>query len=174
MGDTSPRTAKCRTPDQWVDVEYHYDDLEQTPVANMPFEVVCDRDPSIRVPGTTDENGKAHVEGLIPGPVTVNFHPDSDAEARQQAKQLRADLRKNLDSIIAGCRQDARYQEQTLSEMNPLEQGLVYAGAFSKGVWDGATGFVDFIRQVASLLAEADCEMLDIWWCIQTLSLIHI
>ncbi len=54
MGDTTPRTTKCRTPDQWVDVHYLYDDLEQNPVANMPFEVTCICDPSIKVCGITD------------------------------------------------------------------------------------------------------------------------
>ena len=80
MGDNSNnsefRYPKCRKADQWFDLHYHYDDLYQTPIANMPFEVVCERDPSIKQRGTTDAQGKAHVEGLIPGSLQVHFNPD--------------------------------------------------------------------------------------------------
>ncbi|MEZ5509893.1 MAG: RHS repeat-associated core domain-containing protein [Gammaproteobacteria bacterium] len=162
MGDTPSRTAKCRTPDQWVDVEYHYDDLEQTPVANMPFEVVCVRDRSIRVRGTTDASGKARASGLIPGPVEVEFQPDSDAEARQQADQLRKDFRQSLDAIVTGIQQQAVYQDQVLAEMNLVEKGVVYAGAFSQGVWDGVTEFADFVQQVAPMLVQLGVEYLDL------------
>lgn len=169
MGDT-PKTpvSKCRTPDQWINLEYRYDDLERNPVANMPFEVVCQRDPSITVRGTTDAAGKAHVTGLIPGPVDIRFQPDSDAAARQQATQLRKELKQSLDNIIAGIEQGTRAQEQLLREMNLAEKGLVYTGAFLHGVWEGATEFVDFIEQAAPILKKMGLEYLDIWRCIVT------
>ena len=64
---TKVRTPQCQTADHWIDLEYRYDDLYYTPVADMPFEVTCKRDESIKVRGTTDagEPYSAHDPDLL-------------------------------------------------------------------------------------------------------------
>jgi len=166
--NTQVRTPKCRTPDQWFDLEYTYDDLYSTPIADMPFEVTCKRDPGIKQRGTTDAEGKAHVEGLIPGPLSVEFNPDSDAAERQEAAQLRKEMKQTLDSIIASIQQDAVYKEQAWEDTSDIMKGVIYAGAAAKGVWDGATEFVEFIAQAGAFLAKAGMAYADVWGCIVT------
>ncbi|MAR89480.1 MAG: hypothetical protein CML06_01175 [Pseudomonadales bacterium] len=176
MGDPTPepatspdlvvRSPKCRVPDQWIDLDYRYDDLHATPVANLPFEVVCDRDPGVRRRGTTDASGQAHVTGLVPGPVTVTFQPDSDAVARQEAEDIRQELQKSLDSIVANIRQQTACQEQGWADTPDLMKGVIYTGAAAQGVWDGAVGFVEFMAQAAQILAQLGLEYADVWGCI--------
>ena len=165
---TKVRTPQCQTADHWIDLEYRYDDLYYTPVADMPFEVTCKRDESIKVRGTTDAEGKAHVEGLIPGPVEIAFNPDSDAADRQQAQQIRQEMKQTLDSVIAGIQQDAVYKQQAWEETPDLMKGVIYAGAAAQGVWDGATEFVDFIGEAAAILAKMGMAYADVWGCIVT------
>lgn len=172
MGDNSNnsefRYPKCRKADQWFDLHYHYDDLYQTPIANMPFEVVCERDPSIKQRGTTDAQGKAHVEGLIPGSLQVHFNPDSDAPEQQKATELRTELKSTFDDIIATIQADAVTKETVWQQTGTIEKGLVYAGAFMHGVWEGATDFVEFMQQAAAILAKAGMAYMDIWHSIVT------
>ena len=159
----SVHIPKCRAADQWVDLHYRYDDLYLTPIANMPFEVVCKKDPSIRQRGTTDAEGKAHVEGLVAGPLEIHFNPDSDAADRQEAEQIRKELKQTLDSIVATVQQDAVYKEQAWEDTPDIMKGVIYAGAAAQGVWEGATEFVDFIAQAGAILAKMGMAYADVW-----------
>lgn len=128
MGD-APLILSVRTPDQWLDILYRYDAVPPHPVAHLPFEVTCQRDPAIRVRGITGADGKARVSGLIPGPVDVLFHPDSDAQARIDARRLRSEIRQNLVALAIqrdGGRnggEDARHggQPSPVDVLNLLE-----------------------------------------------------
>ena len=99
--------------------------------------------------GFLDANGQAHVTGLQPGAVKVEYYPDeSDADIVALRKKINAEF----EGILAVERAEAASLQALQDEMNPVMNALVHTGAVIKG----AAGFVKdtaiFVKEASDLV----------------------
>ncbi len=85
--------------DQWIEFEYRLDDLFETPLSDIPFQVHSTNDPEILITGSTDFTGKARVVGLLPGIVAIDFFPENVQLHYRKAYIIREELQSLIQSL---------------------------------------------------------------------------
>ncbi|MVF14318.1 hypothetical protein FT643_19450, partial [Ketobacter sp. MCCC 1A13808] len=158
----------CRSANQPVAISLVYDDLYNTPVAETPYTVICAKDPSSPIKGVTDADGKAQLDNVHAGPLTVTFHPENDTQDKADAAQLRKELERSLDTLVMDASDAKAMHERMLSEYNLVEKGAIYTGAIADGLVTGVAGYGEMVAAVGSVLASLGKEYLDIYGAILT------
>ncbi|WP_395845854.1 polymorphic toxin type 15 domain-containing protein [Cystobacter fuscus] len=146
---------KCSSK-HWVELdhrtEYKDDHGQVEPAAGTPYRVTFG-DGSC-VDGTLDQNGFARFVGISEGTVHVEYEPDID----EKVAQLKQQLQQGLNEILTVEREEYRRIDEQLEKAltfglnfpgsNSIAKGSMYTAAFLKGLWNGATGILEFAWDV--------------------------
>lgn len=131
-----PETTHCPSKrNNWVVLDYHYNNVELTPVSGMDFCVTCSDGSEIN--GKLDKNGLCRLDDIPEGNVDVEYGRRDDDD---ELKLVRAELKATLDRMVNEVAQDSAYLEQELKKRGFLEQQFIHTGARLKGAVDAGEG----------------------------------
>ena len=121
----------------WLVLDYHYNDVEGTPVAGMDFCMTCSDGSEIN--GNLDKNGLCRLDDIPEGNVDIEYGKKDEED---ELKSIRAELKATLDKMVNEVAQDSKYLEKELKKRGFLEKQLIHTGAKLKGAYDAAEGIL--------------------------------
>lgn len=142
-------------------LQYHYDDLDRTPVRGVTYRVML-ADDSIRT-GTLDDNGTAILGNVSVGPLQVIYQHDREDADDSAIVSARIRVEQALAAIVRQTRQDFAAQWRQWEQAGPWQRrGLTLGNSAlgtGKGAWDYASGTVETLWQLAVASYRFDREL---------------
>ena len=150
-----PETTHCPSKrNNWVALDYHYNNVELTPVSGMDFCVTCSDGSEIN--GKLDKNGLCRLDDIPEGNVDVEYGRRDDDD---ELKLVRAELKATLDRMVNEVAQDSAYLEQELKKRGFLEKELIHTGARLKGAYDAGEGLLSTAWYVLKKGRELEAKL---------------
>ncbi|WP_395343526.1 DNA/RNA non-specific endonuclease [Ningiella sp. W23] len=138
-----------------LELDYCFDD--QSPVDNIPFEVIDSA--GTKHTGTLSQ-GKASLSGLPTGSCEINYVSDSDA-IDAEITQLKTELSSALDAMIAEVKVIAEREDAIFEQESFISQYFIRKGAQLTGLYEGGKNLVVGVYDLAVLLGEIRGEARD-------------
>lgn len=147
-------------------LEYHYGDLDRTPVRNATFLATLS-DGEVRK-GTLDDKGQAQLCGVAKGPVSVQYQYDAPETDDAAIVTARDKIRQALDAIVAQTKLDLAEEWKEWNEAGWLKREYLKtintAQGGAVGAWHWLSGTVETVWQLGVLLHKFDKEKREINW----------
>lgn len=124
-------------------------DADGSPAQDLPY-VVTLANGSQRT-GKLDAEGKAHLTGLTPGAVTVEYQPD-DNEA--EIKAIRSDIAKALNDIIQSEKAESAKIQAEYEQKSVVGQWWEDKKAEARGVGSAIGGLFSLLKEVNDLTPQ--------------------
>lgn len=159
QGSSSSLSTQKQPETEWLELNLYYADLHKTPISSQAFDLTL-ADGSEMCEQRVNEKGYTRLESLPKGKTEIQTRQDPSQQSK--LRQLHTQLEATLNQLVEQAAEDSKHSDHALKDSKPLEEGLVYVGAFMMGGYDMVTDLWAFAKIVGQGLVKLEMAYLDI------------